>query len=98
MRKVRAVPVLAAVVMAAMVALACGGPAFVVRLDDGRPLRIWDGEQLDEYATISDTNSLNDIVNISLQCKQYETSAYKFIEACRSVPDGAAIWVVEVKL
>ena len=97
MRKVSAIPVLAAVVMAAMVALACGSPAFVVKLDDGRPLRIWDGDQLDEYALYSESHSLNDVVNISLQCKQYEDSDYEFIDACRSVPDGAAVWVVEVR-
>ena len=97
MRKVSAIPILAAVIMAAMVALACAGPAFVVRLEDGRPLRIWDGDQLEEYALYSESHSLNDVVNISLQCQQYEDSDYEFIDACRSVPDDLSIWVVEVK-
>ena len=97
MRKVRAIPILAAVVMAAMVALACAGPAFVVRLEDGRPLRIWDGDQLEEYALYSESHSLNDVVNISLQCQQYEEADYEFIDACRSIPDDSSIWVVEVK-
>jgi len=84
--------------------VACGsGVGFVVNLYDAQrdgdnPLRVWDAEELPEVET-SDGGApdLNSIVNISLQCKQYEGPDYKFIETCRSVPDNSANWVVEVK-
>ena len=97
-RNVSGVPVFAMAVMAALVALACNsGAGFVVKLDDDRPLRVWGVHELPVVETSNGAPSLNSIVNISLQCKQYEDSEYKSIEACRSVPDDAAIWVVEVK-
>ena len=98
LRKVSVVPVLGVMIMAALMALACtSGVGFVVQLDEEGPLRVWDVEELPKVQTGGGSLNLNTIVNISLQCKQYEDSEYKFIEACLSVSDDSSIWVVEVK-
>ena len=95
MRKVLVVVVFAMV----GVALACGaGVGFVVQID-GDPLRVWDIEELPTVALASNESapSLNSIINISLSCKVYVDTDYEFIETCRSVPDNAVQWDVEIK-
>ncbi|PKB72134.1 MAG: hypothetical protein BZY87_02030 [SAR202 cluster bacterium Io17-Chloro-G6] len=92
--------VLVAAVFAILgISLACSsGVGFVVQLD-GDPLRVWDVEELPNIETASNETapSLNSIINISLSCKVYEDSDYEFIDTCRSVPENAVQWDVEVK-
>ena len=94
----KGIGMVAIVVMAALVALACTGePSFIVSIDDGRPLREWWADDLRDVEASHDVTSLNAVVNISLQCKQYESANYRHIKACRSVPDNASVWDVEVR-
>ena len=96
MRKVSVVAAIAIMIM--VVGCGSSGVGFVVQLEY-EPLRVWDGEELPNVETASNESapSLNSIVNISLSCKVYEDSDYKFIRTCRTVPDDHSVWVVEVK-
>ena len=68
---------------------------FEVRLADGRTLRVWDAEELPNGEPQADGGpSLLDVVNITLDCKDYEDESYEYIDACNAVPDEASSrWV-----
>ena len=72
--------------------VACGGTSelVIVELDGGRTLREWDSSQLEKVEPQTQFGpSLLNVIDISLECAQYEDDEYEFIDACRDVPSGA---------